>query len=244
MSEHRLDRIVIERPREGSRVSYKKVTGYKKALRRITKEASEDGFLKSFILKPKYWKSRYFTDHLSPLIRWLRSQVGQSWDRVYGELCYRLDTSTLSGQHILSHVWDIVERDAIIIDGIPYCKTAYNGQLRRLDLGHWRWRENLYIHPETGILCLAKKPSRKTKKKRDDRVECDRDRQYRKIDGIWYLISFKKTPLRYKTFDVLLHQKISDRRAMKEYGKKVYAFHKRHCTKKEIKAIMKQLTSQ
>ncbi|MEM9539299.1 MAG: hypothetical protein AAGA60_07280 [Cyanobacteria bacterium P01_E01_bin.42] len=241
MSEHRLDRIVIERPRGGLRVSCKKVKGYRKELRRITREAREEGLLKPFVMKQKYWKTRYFSDHLAPLIRWLRSQVGQPWNCVYSELCYQLDTSTLSGQHILSHVWDIVERDARIIDGIPYHKTACSGRLQRLDIGHWRWREYLYIHPETGILCLAKRPSQKPKKKRNDRLECDRDRQYRKIDGIWYLVSFKNTPLRYKPFDILLHQKISDRRAIQEYGKKVYAFHKRHCTKKEIKAIMKQM---
>ncbi|MGK7925885.1 MAG: hypothetical protein AB4290_11665, partial [Spirulina sp.] len=228
-------------PRGGWKVSCKKLTGYKKALDRITKEATEDGLLQPFIIKNKHWKSRCFTDHLSPLYRWLRSQVGQPWDRVYSELCYRLDTSTLSGQHILSHVWDFVERDVTIIDEIPYQKIAYFGRRSRLDEGYWGMRENLYIHPNTGMLCIAKKPPRKKAKKRDDVVECDRDRQYRKIDGIWYLVSFQSLPVRHKPFDILLKRKISDRQALKEYEKKVYAFHKRHCTKKEIKAIMKQM---
>ena len=241
MSEHRLDRIVIERPRRGLRVSCKKVKGYKNALRQITKEASEDGLLMPFVIKKRHWRSRYFTDHLSPLIRWLRSQVGQPWDRVYSELCYRLNTRTLSGQHIFSHVWDFVERDAIIIDGIPYRKNACYGKRSRLDEEYWGRKGNLYIHPETGILCIAKKAPRKKAKKRDDVVECDRARQYRKIDGIWYLVSFSYFSFRDRPFDILFNQNVDIQQALKEYGKRIYAFHKRHCTKKEIKAIMKQV---
>jgi hypothetical protein len=241
VSEHRLDRIVIERPRSGLRVSCKKVKGYKQALDRITREASEDSLLKPFVIKKKHWRSRYFSDHLAPLYRWLRSYIGQPWNVVYSELCYRLDISTLSGQHILSHVWDFVERDVIILDGIPHRKNARCGKRSRLDDYRWRRRENLYVHPETGILCIAKKQPRLKEKNRDDIVECDRDRQYRKIDGIWYLVSFCYFSWRDKPFDTLLQQKISDRQALDEYGKNIYAFHKRHCTKKEIKAIMKQM---
>lgn len=240
MSEHRLDRIVIERPRGGLRVSCKKVKGYKNALRRITREASEDGLLQPFVIKKKHWKSRYFSDNLSPLYRWLCSRIGQPWDWVYSELCYQLDTSTLSGQHILTHVWGFVERDVIIIDGIPYRKNACYGKRSRLD-DRWGMRDNLYIHPETGILCIAKKTPRKTAKKQDDVVECDRNRQYRKIDSIWYLVSFCYFSLRDRPFDILLNQHISFQQAIEEYGKRIYAFHKRHCTKKEIKAIMKQI---
>ncbi|WP_204103035.1 MULTISPECIES: hypothetical protein [Spirulina sp. CCY15215] len=241
MSEHRLDRIVIERPRGGLRVSCKKVKGYKKSLDRITREASEEGLLKSFVIKKKYWKSRYFSDNLAPLYRWLRSYTGQPWKIVYSELCYQLDTSTLSGQHILSHVWDFVERDVIIIDSIPYRKNARHGKRSRLDEGYWGRKGKLYVHPEIGILCIAKKQPQKKEQNRDDVIKCDRDRQYRKIDGIWYLVSLQAFPLKDQPFDILLQRKISDRQALNEYGKKVYTFHKRHCTKKEIKAIMKQI---
>jgi len=51
MSEHRLSEIVIERPRVGARISLKKVTGFKKQLDNITKEASEDGLFNPYLIK-------------------------------------------------------------------------------------------------------------------------------------------------------------------------------------------------
>lgn len=90
MSEHRLGQIVIERPRSGRRISQKKVTGYKKALYKITQDAIADGLFGSYIIKNR-WRTKYFSDNLSPLRRWLRSQIGKPWDSVYSELCQKIE---------------------------------------------------------------------------------------------------------------------------------------------------------
>ncbi|GAB1538106.1 hypothetical protein NUACC21_07640 [Scytonema sp. NUACC21] len=116
MSEHRLSEIVIERPRGGMKISLKKVTGFKKQLHKITEDAIQDGLLNPYLIKPRN-KSKYLSDHLGPLRRFLRSKVGQPWNEVYSQLCQRLDSNTMAGKHVIDHVWDYVERHVEIIDG-------------------------------------------------------------------------------------------------------------------------------
>ncbi|MEH1767126.1 hypothetical protein [Nostoc sp.] len=181
MSEHRLSEIVIERPRGGMRISLKKVTGFKKRLYKITQDAIQDGLLNPYLIKPIN-KSKHLSDHLGPLRRFLRSQVGQLWNDVYSQLCQRLDPNTMAGRHVIDHVWDYVERYVEIIDGGFYSKP-YRGYRSQLDTNH---RDRFYIHPETGILCAAEKVPGKQKPKPEqtDIVIIDNYHQYQKLNEI------------------------------------------------------------
>uniref|UniRef100_B8HYE3 Uncharacterized protein n=1 Tax=Cyanothece sp. (strain PCC 7425 / ATCC 29141) TaxID=395961 RepID=B8HYE3_CYAP4 len=237
MSEHRLGEIVIERPRGGMRVSLKKMHGFKKQLAKLTEEASEDGLLSPYLIKPRN-KSKYFSDHLGPLRRYLRSQVGQPWNQVYSQLCQRLDPSTLAGQHVLSHVWHYVERHAELIDGVVHRKP-YRGYFSQLASGY---RDQFYVHPETGLLCIADKiPWPKPPAPTDIVILNDRH-QYRKLNDLWYLITFEEfppPPTEYVT-DVL--QGLIPRcRAVWQNDRYLYAARKKQCNKKEIRFILSQL---
>jgi hypothetical protein len=64
---------------------------------------------------PRVFKS--FRDKLGPAKRWLGSQVGRPWSKVYAELCERFDTRTVAGRHVvhdhmLEWVWqgDVADR--------------------------------------------------------------------------------------------------------------------------------------
>jgi hypothetical protein len=232
MSEHRLHEITIERPRSGMRISSRRLAGVRKNLDRLTYEASNDGFLSPYLIKVRQ-KTKSFSDHLAPLKRFLHSKVGQSWNEVYSELCKTLDNSTLSGQHILSHVWGYVERHAEIVDGIPFSKpSTYRGGRR---LGGWRYDE-FYIHPDTGILCLAGRTPREPPKKRDDFIQLDATRHYRKLDGIWYQIVIADIPKFGYVWDVILKASVS-----RERNGSTYAAQKRQCNKKEVRWIAAKL---
>lgn len=231
MSEHRLGEIVIERPRSGWRISSRKCSGYRKTLEKITKEATEDGLLNHYIIKPRN-KTKYFSDHIRPLYRWLRSKVGQPWNAVYSELCKKLDPRGLSGQHILFHVWHFVELHVVLIDGVAYERT------NECSLSNY-WCETLYVHPETGILCLAEKLKKEAPKKPDDLLIIDSYHQYRKIYDIWYLITFKDLNFDFAR-DILLKIVINEKLAIQNYHRKIYAASKQQCNKKEIKWIMMQ----
>jgi hypothetical protein len=238
MSEHRLSEIVIERPRVGMRISRRKLKGFKKQLQKLTEDASHDGLLSPYLIKPRN-KSKYLSDHLGPLRRFLRSHVGQPWNDVYSKLCQQLNSNTMAGQHVLDHVDDYVERHVELIDGVPYYKSR-----RHLRLSNWR-RFQLYVHPETGILCDVKdivfeaiapslKPSRRL-----DVVELDKFHQYRRIDDIWYLITYREVPATEIVFDVL--NRAAAVPYANRYGNRLYAAHKRQCNKREIRIIQKKL---
>jgi hypothetical protein len=148
MSEHRLSEIVIERPRGGRRISLKKVTGNKKFLHKLTQEASEDGLLQPYLLKPRQ-KTKYLSDHLNPIRRLLKSKVGQPWNQVHSELSRRLDANTMTGRHVLDHVRNYVTEHVEFVDGVLYAKDGWRH--RPLRAGYYG---QFYVHPETGLLCL------------------------------------------------------------------------------------------
>ena len=237
MSEHRLDKAIIERPRRGY---LKTPQGAKKYQQTFDDEFS--GY------EPKCrFKTKYFSDNLNPLQRFLLSRVGKPWNEVYSELSRRFDKRTLTGYHLFSHVETLVAQHVEIVEDLPYT-TPRSKYGRQYPLGYVR--DNLYVHPETGILSVAKKQKTPIEK-REDILELDRDRQYRKIDEIWYLVTFAECPYpRYssnrkvfKVFDVLLGKKLDYWTLSRQYNRTTYAVHKRHCTKKEIKQIVKILKS-
>ncbi|MEC4818049.1 MAG: hypothetical protein SAK29_32980 [Scytonema sp. PMC 1069.18] len=224
MSEHRLSEIVIERPRGGMRISLKKLKGYKKQLQKLTEEATQEGLLSPYLIKTRN-KSKYLSDHLGPLRRFLHSKVGQPWDDIYSELCQRLDTSTMAGQHVLTHVWDYVERHVEIIDNRLYSKP-YRGYQIQLDASH---RDRFYIHPETGILCAAQKVPRKQKgtQKQTDVIIVDNYHQYHKLNEIWYLITFEDFPPPPNDYVMDILKGLIHRSAVT--GKRMYAVSKKQC---------------
>lgn len=238
MSEHRLSEIVIERPRGGRRISLKKLTGFKKQLQKITEEATEDGLFNSYLIKPTK-KSKYLSDHLGLLRRFLRSKVGQPWNDIYSELCQKLDTSTMAGQHVIGHLWDYVERHVEIIDGQVYSKS-YRWNRIRLDGSYYN---RFYIHPETGILCAVQKVNRKQKRqqKQTDIVIIDNYHQYQKVNEIWYLITFADFPPSPTDYVTDIIKGVIHCSTAMSRGQKVYAVKKQQCSKKEIRWILNQL---
>lgn len=230
MSEHRLHEIVIERPRYGS--SDKNPKKYQKNFQ-ITDADDYEGSRYEPLCRAK---TKNLSDHLGPLRRLLRSKVGQRWDDIYSELCQRLDRTTVTGQHVLDHLWDYVERHVVLIDGVPYRKisSAYS------QLAYWR--NEFYVHPDTGILCLVEKAAKEPPKKRDDLVVIDSYHQYRKLNNLWYLITLQEFPLWQDVTDVVLKTIVKPWHGKCEYGMEVYAVKKRQCNKKELKWIMSQIT--
>ncbi|HLP87025.1 MAG TPA: hypothetical protein VK184_00245 [Nostocaceae cyanobacterium] len=239
MSEHRLNEIVIERPRCGRRISAKRVTGFKKSLYKLTVEATEDGLFRPYVIKVRK-KTKYLTDHLGPLRRFLLSKAGQPWDEVYSELCQRLDTSTMTGLHVLSHLKHFVEEHVEIIDGVSYEKPYQGRHIPLTD-----FRDKLYVHPETGILTLANKNPRKQKRESyqdDDAITIDDYHQYQKLNEIWYLITFEDfPPFPHEFASDIIKGLIHYSRATTIRGRGVYAVKKKQCNKKELRLINSKL---
>ena len=146
-----MSKVVTERPRYGHG------NRSKKTALRIRRFDSEDQFdrLPKRISSSRHsqhgWDAKEFSDRLGPLKRFLRSRVGQHWDKVYSELSRSLDKQSLTGLHIWTHVWQYVEKDIEFgSDGQIYRKP-----IRRI--GKIWQVQGMYVHPKTGILSLAKK---------------------------------------------------------------------------------------
>jgi hypothetical protein len=236
MSEHCLSEIVIERPRHGMRCSSRRLKGVRKELDRLTEVASEDGLLSPYLIKTRH-KTKSLADHLGPLRRLLRSKVNQPWNEVYHELCQRLDSSTLTGQHVISHLWNYVEKHVELIEGIPYRKVAFYRN-RRLGSGY---HDEFYIHPDTGLLCLAERSPKPVPPKLTDRIVIDDYHQYRKLDDVWYLITFADLPIYTLCWDVLLKTAITPDIAYRKYGRLIYASRKIQCNKRLLKVVYARL---
>ncbi|NEO84155.1 MAG: hypothetical protein F6J87_07870, partial [Spirulina sp. SIO3F2] len=218
----------------------KKVTGYRKRLDQITREATEGGLLRPYLLKPRN-KSKWPSDHLGPLRKFLRSKVGQPWDEVYSELCQKLDRKTLLGQHVIDHLWDYVERHVELINGIPYGK----GEWRTYKPLKAAWRDQFYVHPETGILHVIDKQAYRTQPKPAPkaRLTIDDEHEYRLLDGLWFLVTFAEfppPPIEHVR-DAIAGDLIPRRKLYYPSDRQLYAIHKKQCNKKEIRYIKRQL---
>lgn len=239
MSEHRLSEITIERPRGGMRRSLRKVKGARKQLDRLTEVATEDGLLSPYLIKPR-GKTKWLSDHLGPLRRFLKSHVGQPWDDVYSKLCRRLKTNTMAGQHVLSHVWDFVELHTEIMDGVLYHKPRW-GSFQPLD--YRCYRDKFYVHPETRILCEVEKKPRKRQRQRppSDRVVIDAYHEYQQLNELWYLISYEDfPPFPVMTVRDVLRGEIPRQTRYGNINTR-YAVKKKQCNKKEIRFILSQI---
>lgn len=126
------------------------------------------------------------------------------------------------------------------MDGVPCYKTYRPYPVyRSYPLNYWR--DQLYVNPETGILCIIKKLPKKLSEERDDVVLIDSYHQYRKLNDVWYLVTLQDIPGTEKPRDVVLKVALTPGEAQREYGREVYAVSKQQCSKKEIKYIMQQL---
>ncbi|MFN7931188.1 MAG: hypothetical protein U0Y68_25320 [Blastocatellia bacterium] len=183
-----MSKVVIERPR---RKSWDRSPSVKTG-RRIQRY-DENKEYDDLPTREKYsmgWqggKSNYkcFSDLLGPLYRYLRSNVGRPWDKVYSEMCEHLDFRKTTGRHIFEHVQRYVSL---------HCTVGEDGKI--YELTGWRPDipvEGLYVHPRTGLLCW--KGSVSAKKKVQAKlaalpVTCiplGGDQYHIQLHGIWYV---------------------------------------------------------
>jgi hypothetical protein len=103
---------------------------------------------------------KLFYDKLSPATRWLESQVGRPWNKVYSELCAKFDRRSLAGMHVVDahmvgEVWRgdlaaqrrrdfIVDRHGILRRN-PFAGRARRKRRDRLGWTRGRRAANTYM---------------------------------------------------------------------------------------------------
>lgn len=97
------------------------------------------------------WKT--LSDHLAPLYGLVRKWCGRKWDDLYSHIRESFDGRSISGQHIMEHLYQ-------------FCNTNViwkNGELRVCDSGYYGNRDlkeayniEYFVHPDTNIITKNK----------------------------------------------------------------------------------------
>jgi hypothetical protein len=186
-----MSKVVIERPRSGH-----SLPGYKTRLRirRYDPEKDyEDTPKRVSGSRSKYVRAgetKYFSDFLSPLRRFLRTNVGRPWDKVYSEMRENLDDRKVTGRHVFEHVEMEVETHALIGgDGEVYI-LGYKGCLQPI--------YGFYVDPRTRLLCWSdsRPPWKQHGKSKSvaqeiNHVRLSANTCYVKMNGVWYFIEYR-----------------------------------------------------
>jgi hypothetical protein len=239
-------KVIVERPRRGGGAAFK---GQARLFRNAEDTPSKIG------IKKGHKHRKWLNENLSPLKRFLESQVGQSWDKVYSELSSGIDRRNTAQEHIYTHIdqfvaiktqWQALEN-----------KRANNGDCVIVKTSGWRgvWlslREcyfELYVHPRSGL--LLKNPFYERWGAREKRERAEKERsfglkqyivsptlEYRIIDEQWYEIireQFPKCAANTKAlrWDAIEHKVIAG------HAPNYFAKRKRQLSKNCIEAIKK-----
>jgi hypothetical protein len=148
-----MKRVVITRPRHGSKYKNKDV---REQRRRARDDEEYETLPQKSSMKPKgkfSWHKKELSDFLNPLIRFLRKSCGRPWNKVYAEISENLDRRGIVNDHIFQHLDEMVVTKPLWKDGAPH-RTSYLGpqQLYKSN-GNWG---NFYVDRH-GLLKEPKK---------------------------------------------------------------------------------------
>jgi len=190
---------------------------------------------------------KWFGEHLGPLRRWLRSQVGRPWNDVYSEACKVIKPDSVVRNHIKFHLLEMVERNTFMHHGKVYVKGRWWRQDGIIPVSDLRGASFSYVHPETGILLAM--PTQPRSRWRDKDAERRALTQRRlsdgvrliKLDGIWYVCRLDQFPAEFKShdspvrFDLAQHRLIGPGHGYKFYGEEAYCAAKRQLSRRELR---------
>jgi len=143
----RLGEELIECYRYGGGYYFKR--GYKNKVR---KNNYENAKRVEGMKKMHSGGTKVFNDNLQPLMRFLNTNQGKNWNKLYKVLCSNLDRRTLSGEHVFNHLWDFVYTNVTIENKRIYCMRY--GVIQELTSSE-KW-PRFYVHPQTGQLMKAR----------------------------------------------------------------------------------------
>ena len=132
-----------------------------------------------------HWhSSKERNTHWAPLKRYLDKQVGRRWDDVYSEIRQTFVSSKSVDHDVLERVARTVMTRGLFVDnGVVLEHSPYGEPSPPVDL---------YVHPETGLLC---RPERWPRWKGfGNRADPDvrvfsASFELRRIDGVWYAVT-------------------------------------------------------
>lgn len=167
-------KVIVERPR---------TTSWARSYNRNTWRQIPWDEQPSSIGKLRQWRKRKtLNENLRPLFRFLNSHVGQPWNDVYSEIRACINLNSATQYHIWQHLHDYVW---------PHAEHTLRSQ-----------RCEFSVDPETGLLQrnLASRYWTSSKKRSKPTViERGEHGQFRRIEGVWRNLIFKRLPREWET---------------------------------------------
>jgi hypothetical protein len=194
--------------------------------------------------KGKERREKSLNETLNPLKRYLASNVGRPWNKVFSEISEHLKPSSTVQQHVRDHLKDFVADNTRMEDGVVMVQPRF-GSIRRLS-EDWSL---YYVHPRTGLLRKNDKfedfRTRQRKAWAKEVAELAQrmrvvgpDTQAHLIDGVWWEVKLATIPRSGIYTDVVSSAKLSSLPPEKLYGQRgLHATEKRQFSKAELKRL-------
>ncbi len=224
-------KVIVERPRVGSRSPSRK-----KGYRKYVQSTAVDELPRSEPMLGR-WRGRgkWLNEHLGPMRRFLRSNVGRPWNKVHQDLCEHVSFDNAVQGHVLAHIYQYVHLHVEVdASGVV---TALAGERMQRKLAP----NTMYVCPRSGILKVVKPdpPSRpKT------RISTGHFIHYLYRDDAWWEVRVQNAqhadPDRW---DVWLEREVSRltvRECVESYGGMVFAISKRLLTPEETRQLARK----
>jgi hypothetical protein len=232
-----MDKVIVERPRIGGGARRPKGTRKREQQAFADLEPSREGYRRRWTT----WR-KTLNEHLSPLRRYLQSQIGRPWNKVHSEISRHLRLDSAVQSHVLDHLADYVEVNTRLVDGV-----VCNSIGTPIGQGGWPFfRTIFYVCPKSGLLKAVRRASRKrrTAQTRAYLVVGER-RQWHQLGGHWFEIELKPaTDAHSLARDVLLKANLgtlSRQELIAAYGGFQYATSKRQLGKREVRIAQRRL---
>jgi hypothetical protein len=232
-------KVIVERPRFGGGVKYPRGSAWG-----TDRVPMEDWRHREGIGRPWHRQGwgvqKELNENLAPLRRFLRSSVGRPWDKVYGEICERINRNSAVQLHIWQHLVDYVCTN-------PYEVEGYVGHRR-----HGFPPREFHVDPKTGLLRESGRLRKWQRKRlpqwnapgaRNPVVPINDNRCYEQIDGVWFELDLRKPPANGKVFDPRYGANVEfkPRYGFREYrGRRLYIGARRQLDKKEANRVARQ----
>jgi hypothetical protein len=234
-----MSKVIVERPRLGRAAAGKK-PGRTRAL------VDDDGepIRAKGAREPKgrAQKTKHLNETLNPLKRYLASNVGRPWNKVYSEISQHLKPTSTVQQHVRDHLDDFVAAKTRMQAGQVMAALRFGGErpVRETSTLY-------YVHPRTGLLRENENRVKRGQLARQARAHAEAElaarmrviddkTQLHLFDGAWWEVKLAKIPAGALYSDVVRRAKLSRMSAEKLYGRPgVYARDKRQLSKAEIK---------
>lgn len=227
-----MDKVIVERPRWGS-----SAPSLKKGYRKYTESTPLEHLPKREPMLGR-WRGRekFLNEHLGPMRRFLRSNVGRRWNKVHQELCEHISCRNAVQAHVLEHIDDYVSKHAYLDDGVVFSKASGWRCGRRLRVNE------MYVCPNTGILKVVRQP--KSCGTQASQLKLGAIKLFQR-DEIWWELKLQRYPDEPKLqFDIWLDRPLS-RLTPDEckffYGEKAFAISKRQLIVREFKQLKREL---